>query len=113
MLVIPAIAALTAANYEVGVFAYGMIGGAAARRSRLDRRDRRRRATTTWSCAERLRREVVVVIAVLIVDGCMKRAPKPSTRRSWHYGGAALSAVIGSRLIVFGILKSSSLGLDH
>src|SRR4029077_16042272 len=90
VLVIPAIAALTAANYEgkERAFAYSMIGGAAGAaiaagpliggHGRTTAGPRSGRSvTTTWSWRYVFVGEVVVVIAVLIVHRRMKRAPKP------------------------------------
>ena len=110
VLVIPAIAALTAANYEgkERAFAYGMIGGAAGAAIAAGPLIGGY-VTTTWSWRYVFVGEVVVVIAVLIVHRRMKRAPKPEHAPKLDYGGAALSAV-ALGLIVFGILKSSTWG---
>ena len=110
VLVIPAIAALTAANYEgkERAFAYGMIGGAAGAAIAAGPLIGGY-VTTTWSWRYVFVGEVVVVIAVLIVHRRMKRAPKPEQAPKLDYGGAALSAV-ALGLIVFGILKSSTWG---
>ena len=110
VLVIPAIAALTAANYEgkERAFAYGMIGGAAGAAIAAGPLIGGY-VTTTWSWRYVFVGEVVVVIAVLIVHRRMKRAPKPEQPPKLDYGGAALSA-IALGLIVFGILKSSTWG---
>ena len=110
VLVIPAIAALIAANYEGKErgFAYGMIGGAAGAAIAAGPLIGGY-VTTTWSWRYVFVGEVVVVIAVLVVHRRMKRAPKPEHAPKLDYGGAVLSAV-GLGLIVFGILKSSSWG---
>ena len=110
VLVIPAIAALTAANYEgkERAFAYSMIGGAAGAAIAAGPLIGGY-VTTTWSWRYVFVGEVVVVIAVLIVHRRMKRAPKPEHPPKLDYGGAALSAVAFG-LIVFGILKSSTWG---
>jgi MFS family permease len=110
VLVIPAIAALTAANYEgkERAFAYSMIGGAAGAAIACGPLIGGY-VTTTWSWRYVFVGEVVVVIAVLIVHRRMKRAPKPEHPPRLDYGGAALSAV-ALGLIVFGILKSSTWG---
>ena len=110
VLVIPAIAALTAANYEgkERAFAYGMIGGAAGAAIAAGPLIGGY-VTTTWSWRYVFVGEVVVVIAVLIVHRRMKRAPKPEQAPKLDYGGAALSAV-ALGMIVFGILKSSTWG---
>jgi MFS family permease len=110
VLVIPAIAALTAANYEDKdrAFAYSMIGGAAGAAIAAGPLNGGY-VTTTWSWRYVFVGEVVVVIAVLAVHRMMKRAPKPENPPKLDYGGAALSAV-ALGLIVFGILKSSTWG---
>ena len=110
VLVIPAIAALTAANYEgkERAFAYSMIGGAAGAAIAAGPLIGGY-VTTTWSWRYVFVGEVVVVIAVLAVHRRMKRAPKPEHPPKLDYGGAALSAV-ALGLIVFGILKSSTWG---
>jgi MFS family permease len=110
VLVIPAIAALTAANYEdkERAFAYSMIGGAAGAAIAAGPLIGGY-VTTTWSWRYVFVGEVVVVIAVLAVHRRMKRASKPEHPPTLDYGGAALSA-IAFGLIVFGILKSSTWG---
>jgi MFS family permease len=110
VLVIPAIAALTAANYEgkARAFAYSMIGGAAGAAIAAGPLIGGY-VTTTWSWRYVFLGEVVVVIAVLVVHRRMKRAPKPADPPGLDYGGAALSAAAFG-LIVFGILKSSTWG---
>ena len=92
VLVIPAIAALTAANYEGKdrAFAYGMIGGAAGAAIAAGPLIGGY-VTTTWSWRYVFVGEVVVVIAVLLVHRRMKRAPKPAQPPKLDYGGAALS----------------------
>ncbi len=110
VLVIPAIAALTAANYEGKdrAFAYGMIGGAAGAAIAAGPLIGGW-VTTNLSWRYVFVGEVVVVICILIVHRRMKRAPKPETPPKLDYGGAALSAA-ALGLIVFGILKSSTWG---
>ena len=110
VLVIPAIAALTAANYEGKdrAFAYGMIGGAAGAAIAAGPLIGGW-VTTNLSWRYVFIGEVVVVIAILIVHRYMKRAPKPEEAPKLDLGGAALSA-IALGLIVFGILKSSTWG---
>jgi MFS family permease len=110
VLVIPAIAALTAANYEgkERAFAYSMIGGAAGAAIAAGPLIGGY-VTTTWSWRYVFIGEVVVVLVVLAVHRMMKRAPKPEHPPTLDYGGAALSAVAFG-LIVFGILKSSTWG---
>jgi MFS family permease len=107
VLVIPAIAALTAANYEgkERAFAYSMIGGAAGAAIAAGPLIGGY-VTTTWSWRYVFVGEVVVVLAV---HRMMKRAPKPEHPPTLDYGGTALSA-IALGLIVFGILKSSTWG---
>ena len=92
VLVIPAIAALTAANYEgkERAFAYGMIGGAAGAAIAAGPLIGGY-VTTTWSWRYVFVGEVVVVIAVLAVHRRMKRAPKPEQAPKLDFGGAALS----------------------
>jgi MFS family permease len=110
VLVIPAIAALTAANYEgkERAFAYGMIGGAAGAAIAAGPLIGGY-VTTTWTWRYVFVGEVVVVLIVLAVHRRMKRAPKPEQPPTLDYGGAALSA-LALGLIVFGILKSSVWG---
>jgi MFS family permease len=110
VLVIPAIAALTAANYDgkERAFAYSMIGGAAGAAIAAGPLIGGY-VTTTWSWRYVFVGEVVVVIAVIAVHRRMKRAPKPEQPPKLDYGGAAFSAIAFS-LIVFGILKSSTWG---
>jgi MFS family permease len=110
VLVIPAIAALTAANYEgkARAFAYSMIGGAAGAAIAAGPLIGGY-VTTTWSWRYVFVGEVVVVLVVLVVHRRMKRAPKPEDPPKLDYGGAGLSAV-ALGLIVFGILKSSTWG---
>src|SRR6266516_7496191 len=78
VLVSPAIAALTAANYEGKdrAFAYGMIGGAAGAAIAAGPLIGGW-VTTTFSWRYVFVGEVVVVIAILIVHRRMKRARKP------------------------------------
>jgi MFS family permease len=113
VLVIPAIAALTAANYEGKdrALAYGMIGGAAGAAIAAGPLIGGY-VTTTWSWRYVFVGEVAVVIAVLIVHRRMKRAPKPEHPPQLDYGGVVLSA-LALGLIVFGILKSSTWGWIH
>jgi MFS family permease len=110
VLVIPAIAALTAANYDgkERAFAYGMIGGAAGAAIAAGPLIGGY-VTTTWTWRYVFVGEVVVVLVVLAVHRLMKRAPKPEHPPRLDYGGAALSAA-ALGLIVFGILKSSVWG---
>src|SRR5438034_5574707 len=110
VLVIPAIAALTAANYEGKdrAFAYGMIGGAAGAAIAAGPLIGGW-VTTTWSWRYVFVGEVVVVLVVLAVHRKMKRAPKPEHPPPLDYGGAALSAV-ALGLIVSRLLNGSTWG---
>ena len=110
VLVIPAIAALTAANYDGKdrAFAYGMIGGAAGAAIAAGPLIGGW-VTTNFSWRYVFVGEVVVVIAILIVHRFLKRAPRPEHVPKLDLGGAALSA-LALGLIVFGILKSSTWG---
>ena len=110
VLVIPAIAALTAANYEGKdrAFAYGIIGGVAGAAIAVGPVIGGF-VTTYFSWRYVFVGEVVIVVAILIVRNRMQKAPKPAHPPKLDFGGAALSA-LGLGLIVFGILKSSSWG---
>jgi MFS family permease len=110
VLVIPAIAALTAANYEGKdrALAYGLIGGAAGAAIALGPLIGGW-VTTEFSWRYVFVGEVVVVVAVLMVHRRMKRAAKPEHPERLDFGGGALSAA-ALGLVVFGILKSSAWG---
>jgi EmrB/QacA subfamily drug resistance transporter len=110
VLVIPAIAALIAANYEGKdrAFAYGMIGGVAGAAVAVGPVIGGY-VTTEFSWRLVFAGEVVIVIAVLLFRNKMHKAPKPTSPPKLDVVGAALSA-IGLGLLVFGILKSSSWG---
>ena len=110
VLVIPSIAALTAANYEgkARALAYGLIGGAAGAAIALGPLIGGW-VTTQFSWRYVFVGEVVVVAIVLIVHRRMKRAPKPEHPVKLDVGGATLSAA-ALGLVVFGILKSSAWG---
>ena len=110
VLVIPAIAALTAANYEGKdrALAYGLIGGAAGAAIAAGPLIGGF-VTTSFSWRYVFVGEVVVVAGVLLVHRRMKRAPKPEQPPKLDVGGASLSAA-ALGLIVFGILKSSTWG---
>ena len=110
VLVIPAIAALTAANYEGKdrAFAYGIIGGVAGAAIAVGPVIGGW-VTTYYSWRYVFVGEVVIVIAVLLTRKRMQAAPRPEHPPKLDFGGAALSAA-GLGLIVFGILKSSSWG---
>jgi EmrB/QacA subfamily drug resistance transporter len=110
VLVIPAIAALTAANYEgkERAFAYGIIGGVAGAAIAVGPVIGGWVTTYfTWRLV--FVGEVVVVLAILVVRKRMQPAPRPEHPPKLDVVGAALSAV-GLGLIVFGILQSSSWG---
>ncbi len=110
VLVIPAIAALTAANYEGKdrAFAYGIIGGVAGAAIAVGPVIGGW-VTTYFSWRLVFVGEVVVVLAILVVRKRMQPAPAPEHPPKLDVVGAALSAV-GLGLIVFGILQSSSWG---
>ena len=110
VMVIPAIAALTAANYEgrdralaysligamtaVAVAAGPLIGGF---------------VTTNYSWRWVFAGEAVVVVILLLFRGQIAKAPPAEHRPKMDYVGAGLSA-LGLGLIVFGILVSSKWG---
>ena len=110
MLVIPAIAALIAANYEGKdrAFAYGIIGGVAGAAIAVGPVIGGW-VTTYYSWRLVFVGEVVVVVAILLVRNRMQPAPRPEHPPKLDVVGAALSAV-GLGLVVFGILQSSSWG---
>src|SRR3954469_3097227 len=110
VLVIPAIAALIAANYEGKdrALAYALIGGitaiAVAAGPLIGGW-----VTTNYSWRWVFAGETVVVIAILLVRGQIAQAPRADHRPKMDFVGAALSAG-GLGLIVFGILMSSKWG---
>jgi MFS family permease len=111
VLVIPAIAALTAANYEGKdrALAYSLIGAmtaiAVAAGPLIGGF-----VTTNYSWRWVFAGEAVVVAILLLLRGFIAKAPKAEHRPKMDYVGAALSAA-GLGLIVFGILMSSKWGL--
>jgi len=111
VMVIPAIAALTAANYsgKERAMAYGMLGGIAGAGVAAGPLIGGFITTVlTWRVV--FAAETVIVVAILIF-GVRRILPGPSVEREkLDVVGAALSA-IGLGLIVFGILKSSQWGL--
>jgi EmrB/QacA subfamily drug resistance transporter len=113
VLVIPAIAALVAANYEGKdrAFGFGIIGGVAGAAIAVGPVIGGW-VTTNFSWRYVFVGEVVVVIFILIVRNRMKAAPRPENPPKLDVVGAALSAA-GLGLIVFGILRSSSWGWIH
>lgn len=110
VLVIPAIAALIAANYQgkERAFAYGIIGGVAGAAIAVGPVIGGW-VTTYYSWRLVFVGEVVVVLAILAVRKRMQPAPPPEQPPKLDVLGAALSAA-GLGLIVFGILQSSSWG---
>jgi MFS family permease len=110
-LVIPAIAALIAANYEgkERALAYGIIGGVAGAAIATGPLIGGW-VTTTFSWRYVFAAETVVVAAILLVRRRMKTAPRVGRPPQLDVVGVVLSAV-GLGLGVYGILKSSSWGL--
>ena len=110
VLVIPAIAALVAANYQGKdrAFAYGIIGGVAGAAIAVGPVIGGW-VTTYYSWRYVFVGEVVIVLAVLLVRKRMQAAPRPEHPPRLDVVGAALSAA-GLGLIVFGILQSSKWG---
>jgi MFS family permease len=110
VLVIPAIAALTAANFQGKdrAFAYGIIGGVAGAAIAVGPVIGGW-VTTYYSWRYVFVGEVLIVIAVLLARKRMQPAPRPAHPPTLDIGGAALSAV-GLGLIVLGILQSSKWG---
>jgi MFS family permease len=110
VMVIPAIAALTAANYEGRdrALAYALIGAitavAVAAGPLIGGW-----VTTNYSWRWVFAGETVVVIVLLLFRGKIAQAPRAERTPRMDYVGAALSAA-GLGLIVFGILMSSSWG---
>jgi MFS family permease len=110
-LVIPAIAALIAANYEgkERALAYGIIGGVAGAAIATGPLIGGW-VTTEFSWRYVFAAETVVVAAILIVRNRMKTAPRTDQPPQLDIVGVVLSAV-GLGLGVYGILKSSEWGL--
>ena len=110
VLVIPAIAALTVANYEgkMRALAYGIIGGVAGAAVAAGPLIGGW-VTTNLSWRYVFAGETVVVAIILILRRRMEEAPKPERVPRLDYVGATLSA-LGLGLIVFGILESSAWG---
>jgi MFS family permease len=112
VLVIPAIAALTAGNYEgrERALAFGLLGGiAGAGVAAGPLIGGFVTSALTWRVV--FAAETVVVTTILLFG--VRRitdAPRPTSREALDKTGAALSA-IGLGLVVFGILKSSEWGL--
>ncbi len=110
VLVIPAIAALIAANYDGKdrAFAYGIIGGVAGAAIAVGPVIGGW-VTTYYSWRLVFVGESVVVVGILLVRKRMQAAPRPDRPPRLDFVGAALSAA-GLGLIVFGILQSSKWG---
>jgi EmrB/QacA subfamily drug resistance transporter len=110
IMVIPAIAALIAANYEgkERALAYGIIGGVAAAAIAVGPVIGGF-VTSTWTWRLVFGGEVVAVVLILLLRGRLKPSPKAARQPRLDIVGAALSA-IGLALVVFGILGSSSWG---
>ncbi|MDQ2675294.1 MAG: MFS transporter [Actinomycetota bacterium] len=111
VMVIPAIASLTAVNYsgKERAMAYGLLGGIAGAGVAAGPLIGGFITTAlTWRVV--FAAETVVVVAILLF-GIKRIVPGPSVEREkLDVAGAALSA-IGLGLVVFGILKSSEWGL--
>ena len=93
VLVVPAIAALIAANYEgkERALAYGIIGGVAGAAIAVGPVIGGW-VTTDFSWRYVFVGEVVIVIAILLLRKRMQPAPRPEHPPKLDYGGAALSA---------------------
>jgi MFS family permease len=111
VLVIPAIAALIAANYEGKdrALAYGIVGGVAAAAVAAGPLIGGF-VTTYFSWRYVFIGEVVIVAVILLFRGRMKPSPRLEHPPRLDIVGAALSAS-GLAVIVFAILQSSSWGL--
>jgi MFS family permease len=110
VLVIPAIAALIAANYEGKdrALAYGIIGGVAAAAVAAGPLIGGWVTTTfTWRLV--FAAETVIVVGILLVRRRMKPSPKPEQPPRLDIVGAVLSAT-GLALVVLAVLQSSSWG---
>ena len=110
VMVIPAIAALIAANYEGKdrAFAYGIVGGIAAAAIAVGPIIGGW-VTTNYTWRLVFVGEVVIVAVILLFRGRLKPSPRPEHIPRIDVVGGALSA-IGLALIVFGILGSSTYG---
>ena len=110
VLVVPAIAALIAANYEgkERALAYGLIGGVAAAAVAVGPIIGGW-VTTNYTWRYVFVGEVVIVAVILLVRNRMKKSPRPENPPKLDLVGAALSAS-GFGLIVLGILQTSSWG---
>lgn len=110
VLVIPAIAALTAASYEGKdrALAYALLGGVAAVAVAAGPLIGGY-VTTEFSWRYVFAAETVVVGCLLLVRGLIPAAPATDHRPRLDYAGVALSSA-GLGLIVIGILQSSTWG---
>jgi MFS family permease len=112
VLVIPAIAALTATNYRGSerALAFGLLGGiAGAGVAAGPLIGGFVTSALTWRVV--FAAETVVVIAILAFGlRWVQDSPPPTTREKLDVPGAALSA-LGLGLVVFGVLKSSQWGV--
>jgi MFS family permease len=110
VLVVPAIAALTAASYEgrERALAYALLGGIAAVAIAAGPLIGGW-VTTEFTWRYVFAAETVVVIAILLLRGQIARAPAPERRPRLDGVGVALSSA-GLGLIVFAILRSSVWG---
>jgi MFS family permease len=110
VLVIPAIAALTAANYEgkARALAYALLGGIAAIAVAAGPLIGGW-VTTQFSWRYVFAGETVVVIAILLLRGQIAQAPGPARRPRLDVVGVALSSS-GLGIVVFAILRSSVWG---
>jgi len=110
-LVIPAIAALIAANYDgkERALAYGLIGGVAGAAIATGPLIGGW-VTTTFTWRYVFAAETVIVVAILLVRRRMRSAPKVEHPPQLDLVGVGLSAA-GLGLAVYGILKSSQWGL--
>lgn len=110
VLVVPAIAALVAANYEGKdrALAYGIIGGIAAAAIAVGPVIGGW-VTTAYTWRLVFVGEVVIVAVILVLRGRLRPSAKAARIPQLDVVGAALSA-IGLALVVFGILMSSTWG---
>jgi len=108
--VIPAIAALIAANYEgrERALAHGLIGGVAAAAVAAGPLIGGW-VTTTFTWRLIFAGETVVVVGILLTRHKMQPSPRPEHPPRVDVVGAVLSAS-GRALVVFGVLQSSSWG---
>ena len=110
VMVIPAIAALTAASYEGKdrALAYALLGGVAAVAVAAGPLIGGY-VTTEFSWRYVFAAETVVVIGIILLRGQIPAAPAPDHRPRLDFAGVALSST-GLGLIVIAILQSSTWG---